>query len=278
MVLLRGQQSRSATAWVIWSVRHSAEIQSNRVINAVGPSSPQGCAGPRGWITAVCGQGRGGAPPRGNSGGRMGLRDYLRVLRKRWRWLAMCMVLGAAVAVGLTLATTPKYQATSQLFVASGEINTTGELAQGSTFAQNRVKSYVQLISSDLLLDDVSTQLGIPTAQLAGEIKASAPTDTVLIDITVTDTSPDQAALIANTVADHFPKVARSIEPTRADETPTVTVTVTERATVPSTPVSPRMDLNVGLGLLAGALLGLALMALRQALDTKLKNEDDITG
>ena len=56
----------------------------------------------------------------------MGLRDYLRVLRKRWRWLAVCMILGAAVAVSLTLTTTPKYQATSQLFVASGEINTTG--------------------------------------------------------------------------------------------------------------------------------------------------------
>lgn len=207
----------------------------------------------------------------------MALGDYMRVLRKRWRWLAVCLVLGLGAAVALTLATTPKYQATAQLFVASGEINTTGELAQGSTFAQNRVKSYVQVIPSDLVLDQVGRSLGIPAAQLAGQVKASAPTDTVLIDVTATDTSPEQAALIANTVADRFPSVARSIEPARADQTPTVTVTVTERATVPTTPISPRMDLNIGLGLLLGALLGLALMALRQALDTRLKNEADVT-
>lgn len=206
----------------------------------------------------------------------MGLRDYLRVLRKRWRWLAVCVVLGVGVAVALTFAATPKYQATAQLFVASGEINTTGELAQGSTFAQNRVKSYVQVISSDLVLDDVGKTLGIPAGQLAGQVKASAPTDTVLIDVTATDTSPDRAALIANTVADRFPAVARSIEPARADSSPTVTVTVIERATVPGSPVSPRLDLNIGLGLLVGALLGLALMAVRQALDTRLKNEDDV--
>ena len=99
----------------------------------------------------------------------------------------------------------------------------------------------------------------------------------MLIDITVTDASPEQAAAIANAIAQRFPQVARSIEPTRADETPAVTVTVTQRASVPTTPISPRMDLNIGLGLLAGILLGLVLMALREALDTRLKGERDVT-
>lgn len=208
----------------------------------------------------------------------MKLQDYLRVLRKRWRWLAASMVIGALAAIAITLTATPQYQATSQIFVASGEISTTGELAQGSTFAQNRVKSYVQVISSDLVLAPVGQDLGLPVAALTQQVKATVPTDTVLIDITVTDPSPAQAATIANAIAQRFPQVARSIEPNRADQTPAVTVTVTEQASVPTTPISPRMDLNIGLGLLAGVLLGLLLMALREALDTRLKGEREVTG
>lgn len=208
----------------------------------------------------------------------MKLQDYLRVLRKRWRWLAVSMVIGVLAAVGLTLATTPLYQATSQIFVAPGAVSTTGELAQGSTFAQNRVKSYVQVISSDLVLDPVVSQLNLTMtpAALAKKVTATVPTDTVLIDITVTDPSPTQAATIANAIAKDFPGVAKSIEPQRADEAPAVTVTVTQQAAVPTSPVSPRMELNVGLGLLAGALVGLALMALRETFDTRLKSERDV--
>ena len=78
------------------------------------------------------------------------------------------MVLGVlAAAVALTLTVTPLYQATSQIFVAPGAVSTTGELAQGSTFAQNRVKSYVQVIDSDLVLQPVAEEFGISVGSLA---------------------------------------------------------------------------------------------------------------
>ena len=49
----------------------------------------------------------------------MDLRDYVRVLRKSWALILAITVVGIALGVGLTLATTKVYQASSQIFVSS---------------------------------------------------------------------------------------------------------------------------------------------------------------
>jgi capsular exopolysaccharide synthesis family protein len=202
--------------------------------------------------------------------------DYTRVLRKRWKWLAASMVLGLLAGLALTLTATPLYKATAQLFVAPGEVSTTGELASGSTFAQNRVKSYIQLIDSTLVLGPIAQDHGLSASSLAGKVTATVPADTVMIDVSVTDPNPERAAELATAIADSFPTVARSIEPPRADGTPAVTVTVVQEAAVPGSPISPNLTMNLGLGLLAGFVVGLLLMAIRELTDTRLKSERDV--
>lgn len=208
----------------------------------------------------------------------MQLQDYLRILRKRWRWVIGSGLLCVLAAATLTLLATPQYQARAEIFVAPGVVTTTGELAQGSTFAQNRVKSYVQVITSDLVLGPVVAELGLPgtSGALATRVSASVPTDTVLIDITVTDSSPEQAATIANAIAERFRSVASSIEPARADASESVTITLIQPAVAPASASSPNLVVNVALGALVGLLGGLALAAIREILDTRLKGERDI--
>ena len=206
----------------------------------------------------------------------MKFNDYLRVLRKRWKWLAASMVIGVLAAFALTMTATPIYKATAEIFVAPGEVSTTGELAQGSTFAQNRVKSYVQLIDSDLVLGPIADRFDTTAGSLSGKVTATVPTDTVLIDISATDPDPQRAADIATAIANSFPKIATSIEPDRADGSPAVAVTVVQDASVPGTPISPKLETNLALGLLAGTVLGLLLMAVREMTDTRLKSERDV--
>jgi capsular exopolysaccharide synthesis family protein len=186
------------------------------------------------------------------------------------------MVIGVLAALALTMTTTPLYKATAEIFVAPGEVSTTGELASGSTFAQNRVKSYVQLIDSELVLGPIADQFGTSAGALSGKVTATVPTDTVLIDISVTDPSPEHAAELATAIAKSFPQIARSIEPPRADGSPAVTVTVVQEAGVPGAPVSPKLETNLAIGLLAGTVLGLLLMIVRELTDTRLKSERDV--
>ncbi len=61
----------------------------------------------------------------------------------------------------------------------------------------------------------------------------TAPADTVLLDITVTDTDPARAAVIANGIAEQFPGYVAQLERLPQQAASPVRLSVIERATEP---------------------------------------------
>ena len=108
----------------------------------------------------------------------------------------------------------PTYRAKAHVFVSTQGGDTIGELTQGSTFTQQRVKSYVDLASSPRLLKPVIDSLALPSTPeaLAEQVRASSPLDTVLINIAVSHSNPDQARDIANAIADTYPLLVAELE------------------------------------------------------------------
>src|SRR4051812_2129182 len=89
------------------------------------------------------------------------LHDYLRVLRKRWRLVALCTLLAIGAAALVTWRTTPTYQASAQLFVAARDNNTdVSGLNAGGQFSQQRVKSYADIIDSPQVTAAVAARVG----------------------------------------------------------------------------------------------------------------------
>ncbi|MGI8535836.1 MAG: polysaccharide biosynthesis tyrosine autokinase [Mycobacteriales bacterium] len=210
----------------------------------------------------------------------MDIRDYARVLRKRWRLIVLCTLLALAASLGATLATTPLYQASAQLFVSTstGMVGNVSGLNAGGQFAQQRVKSYADIVSSPPVTEAVVEELGlnITARQLAKSIEASAPLDTVLINVDVTDRDPRLAQLIANSVAERFTAVASELETPEGEQSSPVKVSVVRTADLPSGPVSPRPKLNLALGLLVGLAVGVGAAVLRDTLDTSVKGADEV--
>jgi succinoglycan biosynthesis transport protein ExoP len=196
--------------------------------------------------------------------------QYLRLLRHQWivvTLLATCSLVGAGA---YTVLQTPQYQAQAQLFVSSsGQSDDLAQITQGSTFTQQRVKSYVDLITSPRVLDPVIRALGLSTTadRLATKITASSPLDTVLIDLSVTDSSPVRAQDIANAISAQFPALVNQLETPPGQHVSPVKVSITQPAIAPATPVSPRKSLNLALGLLVGLGLGIGVAVLRDSMD-----------
>ena len=207
----------------------------------------------------------------------MELKDYIRVIRKRWRVIvaAMLVVLaGAALATALS----PKvYEAQTQLFVSTSGGNDSGALLQGSSFTQQRVKSYADVITSPKVLDPVIKALGLDTtaAKLATHITATVPLDTVLIEVAVTDSAPRRAAEVADAVGNQFTTTVAELEAVSSTRPSPVKITIVKTPTVPTAPISPKPTRNLALGVVLGLLLGLGLALLRDLLDTTIKGEKD---
>lgn len=209
----------------------------------------------------------------------MTIRAYFRIMRKRWRIIAACVVLGVGAAVGITLAMPVTYSAQATAFVAITSSNTdanTSALYQNSQFALQRVKSYTDFVNSPDVLQPVITKLrlGESIADLRRNVIADNPVDTVLLNVTVTDTDAVRAQRIANAVSDQLGKVIERLETSRSGGVSPVKVTTAVPAASPESPVSPRRSLNLALGLLVGLALGVIGAVLREQQDTTVKGDD----
>jgi succinoglycan biosynthesis transport protein ExoP len=208
----------------------------------------------------------------------MDLRGYLKVLQRRWISILVITLATLAVAAGITFALTPKYTASTRLFFGVQGAQSGSDLAQGSTFAENQLSSYAQVATTPLVLQPVIDQLGLQTTpgDLAAKVSAYAATDTVIIQITVTDRDPAQSARIANAVGEQLSAAAGNLSPRRQDGSQAVKATVVAPAQVPTKATSPSVLRNLAAGLILGLLLGVAIAILRRVLDTKIHSESDL--
>ncbi|WP_062311245.1 polysaccharide biosynthesis tyrosine autokinase [Demequina rhizosphaerae] len=208
----------------------------------------------------------------------MELQDYLRILRKNWILILLLTVLGASAGFAYSMVSTPSYSASSKVFVSTSGGSTVSELAVGSNFTQQRVKTYADLISTSAVLQPTieSLHLDMSVAQLRGKISASTPASTSVIDISVSDSDPVFAASLATEAANQLIGVVEDIETTDASEGSPVSLAVVQEAEVPQYPVSPNTTLNTALGLLLGLALGVGVALLRATLDTRIRGERDL--
>jgi capsular exopolysaccharide synthesis family protein len=207
------------------------------------------------------------------------LQDYLKTLRRQWV-VVVASTAAFLLLAGLYIATaTPIYAAQTELFVAAeSSTGTPQEQLEASDFTQDRVKSYVQVVNSEFVLQPVIDELELDSSveSLAGRVSATVPTDTVVIAISVTDTSPEQAARLADAVAASFKSAADQLEDPEQSNT-TVTITVVQSASEPKSAVAPNKKLIIGLGLLLGLSIGFAIAVFRDLLDKRVRRESDVT-
>ncbi len=210
----------------------------------------------------------------------MDLRDYLRVLRRRWVLVLVGLLLGTAVGVVVILRSTPLYASTVRLFVSTpGSDTANGQMYQGGLFSQQRVTAYADLIKGSTVAEKVLARLGENTespADLVNQITATADPDSVILQITVTDPSPERAQLLAQTTAEVFTGYVGELENADEPANSPIRANIVDAANLPTAPVSPKPLMTIGLGAIIGLLVGLAAAWLRETLDTSIKTVDEV--
>lgn len=133
----------------------------------------------------------------------MSFAEYAKPLRTHWFLILTLGVLGAVRAFLYAQRLPVLYSSQASVMVIPARGETTVELVQGSNYVQNLVQTYALLASSPVVLDPVIDDLGLAedSYSLQRRVSVSAPINTVIIEITVTDLSPNGAQDIANGVA-----------------------------------------------------------------------------
>jgi polysaccharide biosynthesis transport protein len=203
-----------------------------------------------------------------------GMLALLAVMRNKFLALSTWTLLGAAAAGGINMLLPVVYEASAKVLIAAPYWNDSTALADpnfgggkplayGDEFTQKRMASYVRLVTTPLVTGRVAERLrlGESGEDLAKKLSGHSVPDTVVLQVTAQDASPVRAASIADATAQQTIDVIKEVERPPSNVVSPVQPVLTEPASVPSRPISPRTLLNIVCGAIVGFLLGLTYVA-----------------
>lgn len=237
------------------------------------------------------------------------VRDLARVLREQWWIILLCVVLTTFAAAAYTSSLKKEYEATAKLLLQPDNLSSTiaGASVPGVD-PTRQAATDAQLVGLPVVARRVTETLNQPLREAA--VSTSAGADSNILTVTVTDHSPRRAARFANEFArqyivfrrdsarDRYSKALRTVQTRLAQTRPrtpdyaalraqvkqlrllvslqTGDAQIVAAASPPDEAVRPEPERNIAIGVVVGLLLGLALAFLRDRLDRRLKNEDQI--
>lgn len=208
----------------------------------------------------------------------MNAATMLVAVRRRIYVVSALLLLFIAAALAAALAQRPTYEATSSNFVSNASVSSATDLNQGGIYLQQVVKSYATVATSSFVLGRVKSSLRLDASpdQLAKQVSAVVPADTVIIEVTATDQSPRRAAAIANAVSAQLAVAVQNLTPASSAR-PAVRVTRIEPASIPLQPSKPNVLLYLAGGLALGLGASALVVAVAERTDNKVRNADQVT-
>jgi receptor protein-tyrosine kinase len=198
--------------------------------------------------------------------------------------LAVFIVVGLVIGYGSWVVNwgiinfTPKYQSTATLFVATQTGTTTAEAYQNDMFSQQRAVSYAALATSEQVAVRAVDQLKAPISadDLRAKISAKVRDKTVMLDVSVSDSSPEQAQAYADAVSNQLVGLISQLETSRRGGTPSAAAVVVDGADYPTKPVGLKLWMRLALGAAGGLIVGMLAALLSGVLDKRLPARENI--
>lgn len=198
------------------------------------------------------------------------LKELFFELLGHWQMILLSTVLVATIAFVISkFIITPQYESTSELFVLSKSTSITS-LADIQT-STNLTNDYLVVAKNRPVIEKVIEQLGLDEtySSLSSKITITNPSDSRLLQITVTDSDNDRAKVIADELAD----VVRAFIYEKMDQEEPTVISYGYSDWVP---VSPNIGRNTILGGLVGMLLAMAIVIITYLLNDSIMTPEDL--
>ena len=199
-------------------------------------------------------------------------RMFLVLWSNLWIILLVAVLIGAMLFSYAWFFVEPTYSASVQLYVNNNYENSPGFSSSQLTAAQSLAGTYIVIMKSRSVLDEVATQtnLGYSYGRLRSMISAAPVDDTEIFQVTVTCTNYKHAAQIANAIAKVLPdKITAVVEAS--------SVRVVDYAVENPNPVGPSYTSYALIGFVLGFVLSAAVFVVMAMMDTRINSEEYLT-
>jgi capsular exopolysaccharide synthesis family protein len=233
------------------------------------------------------------------------LRDYGRVVTRRWKLIAACVGVAIALAVLWTMAQTPVYTATQEVLVKPPF----GASPPGGVPQPLNIENERQIAESFPVAEIAAPEVRMDPRTALQHVDVTVAKDADVLQMHFEDTDPDVAKAGAKAFADGYltysTSQAQAIVDGQADviksslaalpkkgnaqtratlqarlseirATPIDPGETLVEATVPTSPTSPNLMLNLALAALLGGFIGLIAAFVRERMDDRLRSRGDL--
>ncbi|WP_188585232.1 polysaccharide biosynthesis tyrosine autokinase [Gordonia jinhuaensis] len=198
---------------------------------------------------------------------------------RRWLVVVITVVIALAVAAGVSAATTPTYEAKSDIFLSASGDGTASDAYQGSLFTKDRISTYVDIATGIDVAKASIAELGLAMTpeKLQSEISAEAPSNSVMLSITASNSDARTARDISTEVAKQTASAIENLEAS-SKGAQVARAEVVNNATIPSSPSSPNWGLNLLIALVVGVVIGIVAAVVRDKTDHRIRTVGDLAG
>ena len=198
------------------------------------------------------------------------LKDLFFELMSNWVMIGISTVLVALIMFCISkFILVPEYTSTSELYVLSKSTSITNlaDIQMGTSLTND----YIVVVKGRPVLEQVITNLELDETyfSLNEKVALNNPSNSRILDITVTDQDPKRAKLIADEIA----KVGSAFIAEKMVQEPP---TIIQYGYVNDNPVSPNVLTNTVLGAAVGAFLAIAIIVITYLMNDTIMTADDI--
>lgn len=197
------------------------------------------------------------------------------VLRKKIIYIILGTLICAVLSGCITkFFIDPKYSTSCTMYVYSNTDRASSDSSIGQseiTASQKLVNTYITVLESDLVLEQVAKELNLNMSANAikSMLSCSQINETEIFRVTVTSRNAQLSANVANAIAQVAPDAI--VEKIKAGG-----VEIIDYAKVPTNPSAPDLKRNVVVGAIAGFIMSFLSLFIYAILDNTIRNEKDI--
>jgi capsular polysaccharide biosynthesis protein len=203
------------------------------------------------------------------------IKDFFKLMVKNLIFILICAIVGLACAFSIfNFLVKPTYVSSVKLYVyakdttSNAQYNSLNDL----NYAQKIVNTYVEMLRTDSFYKSVkdSSKVDYSIDELKKMIQFTILNDTEVFQISVSSHNPEESKEIADTITGLAPKTISSIKESAS-------LKVVDSASFPTKAASPNILLDSVMGFLLGIAASMIYIILKEMLDVRIKQEDDLT-
>ncbi|MFI3237493.1 MAG: Wzz/FepE/Etk N-terminal domain-containing protein [Lachnospiraceae bacterium] len=198
------------------------------------------------------------------------LKDVVITLWRKALVIVLCTFLTATIAyVTSKFLLVPQYESTSTIYILTKTTSVTS--LTDFQIGEQITVDFTILAETQVVLERVIDELGLELTyeELLEKLEVTVPSDSRLLQFTVTDSDPTLATQISNSMAT---QVADRVAEVMVTDKPSIV----QPAVVPEDPASPNTLKNTLIGALIGMFLSVGVILLIYFLDDTIKTEEDV--